>query len=82
VYEAIRKSQIWNETLFLITYDEHGGFFDHVAPPMHAGIPNPGPVASNGFTFDRLGVRVPLVAVSPWIEKVPRRGGRQGGRVM
>jgi phospholipase C len=33
VYEAIRSSPVWEETLFIITYDEHGGFYDHVNPP-------------------------------------------------
>jgi phospholipase C len=67
VYEAVRSSPAWNETLLLITYDEHGGFFDHV-PPSPA--PNPdGRVSSNPpFNFTRLGVRVPAVAISPWIE--------------
>ena len=34
VYESVRASPIWNETAFIITYDEHGGFFDHVKPPQ------------------------------------------------
>jgi len=38
VYEALRAGPKWEETLFLITYDEHGGFYDHVVPP-HGGIP-------------------------------------------
>lgn len=70
VYEALRSSPQWNQILFLITYDEHGGFFDHVPPPSH-GVPNPdgrvGPPPFD-FKFDRLGVRVPTVFVSPWIE--------------
>lgn len=71
VYETLRASPQWNETLFVITYDEHGGFYDHVATPV-SGVPSPdgivGPEPFN-FTFDRLGVRVPTIAVSPWIEK-------------
>eukprot|EP00164_Ancoracysta_twista_P006366 GFYU01008854.1.p1 GENE.GFYU01008854.1~~GFYU01008854.1.p1 ORF type:complete len:488 (-),score=138.84 GFYU01008854.1:182-1645(-) len=68
VYEHLVQSPQWNETLFLITYDEHGGFFDHVAPPNTV---NPdGKVSTNPpFDFTRLGVRVPTVAISPWIEK-------------
>lgn len=66
VYEALRSSPVWNETLFLITYDEHGGFYDHVNPP--SGVPAPDEhVASNNFAFDRLGVRIPTIAISPWI---------------
>jgi phospholipase C len=34
VYEALRSSPAWNDTLFLITYDEHGGFYDHVPTPV------------------------------------------------
>lgn len=67
VYEALRSSPVWNETLFIITYDEHGGFYDHVAPP-HQGVPSPdGIPAYNGFNFDQLGIRVPTIAISPWI---------------
>lgn len=59
VYEAIRNSPYWEQTAFLITYDEHGGFYDHVTPPQH-GIPSPdGIVASDGFQFNRLGIRIP-----------------------
>jgi phospholipase C len=72
VYEALRSSPQWNETLFLITYDEHGGFYDHVAPPQE-GIPNPDGLNTTDidppFHFERLGLRVPTVAVSPWIKK-------------
>ncbi|XP_054798678.1 non-specific phospholipase C2 [Prosopis cineraria] len=71
VYETLRASPQWNETLFVITYDEHGGFYDHVPTPVR-GVPSPdgivGPEPFN-FKFDRLGVRVPTIAISPWIEK-------------
>eukprot|EP00604_Paraphysomonas_vestita_P002784 CAMPEP_0174820892 /NCGR_PEP_ID=MMETSP1107-20130205/5012_1 /TAXON_ID=36770 /ORGANISM="Paraphysomonas vestita, Strain GFlagA" /LENGTH=320 /DNA_ID=CAMNT_0016037107 /DNA_START=265 /DNA_END=1224 /DNA_ORIENTATION=+ len=67
IYEAIRSGPKWNETLFLITYDEHGGFYDHVTPPSE-GVPAPDDsIASNGFLFDKLGVRIPTIAISPWI---------------
>lgn len=66
VYNAIRKSQqLWLSTLLLIVYDEHGGVFDHVVPP--ACTPDGFQDATTGFKFDRLGVRVPAVLVSPWI---------------
>jgi phospholipase C len=69
VYEALRASPKWEETLFLITYDEHGGFADHVDPP-HEGVPAPDDnVASNGYAFNSLGVRIPTIAISPWIAK-------------
>ncbi|RWR87030.1 non-specific phospholipase C6 [Cinnamomum micranthum f. kanehirae] len=71
VYEALRSSPQWNETLLIITYDEHGGFFDHVTTPF-TNVPSPdgntGP-APSFFNFDRLGVRVPTIMVSPWIKK-------------
>ncbi|XP_051146999.1 non-specific phospholipase C4-like isoform X2 [Andrographis paniculata] len=71
VYEALRSSPQWNEILFIIIYDEHGGFFDHVPTPV-AGVPSPdglvGPEPYK-FQFDRLGVRVPAIMISPWIEK-------------
>ncbi|KAJ0083584.1 hypothetical protein Patl1_29379 [Pistacia atlantica] len=71
VYETLRASPQWNETLLVITYDEHGGFFDHVATPVR-GVPSPDGIVGPEpflFKFDRLGVRVPTIVVSPWIEK-------------
>jgi phospholipase C len=69
VYEAVRAGPKWEETLLIITYDEHGGFYDHVPPPTE-GVPAPDSnVASNGFTFNQLGVRIPTVAVSPFIPR-------------
>lgn len=71
VYETLRSSPQWNETLFIITYDEHGGFFDHVPTPVK-GVPSPDGIVGPDpffFKFDRLGVRVPTIMVSPWIEK-------------
>ncbi|KAI0515685.1 hypothetical protein KFK09_008351 [Dendrobium nobile] len=71
VYEMLRASPQWNESLLIVSYDEHGGFYDHVETP-YVGVPNPdgmrGP-APFFFDFDRLGVRVPTIMVSPWIKK-------------
>lgn len=75
VYNAIRQNpDLWKSTALLIAYDEHGGIYDHVPPP---DCPPDGFVASPNdtgtgreFKFDRLGVRVPAILVSPW---VPRR---------
>ncbi|MFE9421499.1 alkaline phosphatase family protein [Kitasatospora sp. NPDC006697] len=69
VYEAVRRSPHWDSSLLLITYDEHGGFYDHVPPPT--AVP-PGDRTDpeqnrHGFRFDRQGVRVPAVVVSPWV---------------
>ncbi|KQK02781.1 non-specific phospholipase C6 [Brachypodium distachyon] len=71
VYEALRAGPQWNSTLLIVTYDEHGGFYDHVATPV-AGVPSPDAVRGPlpfFFKFDRLGVRVPTIMVSPWIKK-------------
>lgn len=71
VYEALRASPQWPEMLFVIIYDEHGGFYDHVPTPV-TDVPSPddivGPEPYN-FKFDRLGVRVPAILISPWIER-------------
>jgi phospholipase C len=64
VYNALRGSPCWKESLLVITWDEHGGCYDH-APPPHAISPDG--LGHSGFTFDRYGVRVPAVIVSPWI---------------
>jgi phospholipase C len=69
VYNALRNGKHWDRTLLIITYDEHGGCYDHVPPPA-AVPPDPeAPIGEQGFAFDRLGVRVPTVMVSPYIEK-------------
>lgn len=76
VYEAVRNSPQWNETLFVLTFDEHGGFADHVSPPENvpAGddltyTATAGDGKPFSFAFDRLGVRVPTVLMSPWVGK-------------
>ena len=60
-----RAGPRWTSTLLIITYDEHGGCFDHVPPPAAAP---PDRVASSPFNFDRYGVRVPAVIISPFIK--------------
>jgi|HubBroStandDraft_1064217.scaffolds.fasta_scaffold09400_5 phospholipase C len=88
VYEALRNGPGWNDTLFILTYDEHGGFYDHVVPPKAVppdaftsptaddkaqAAKNP---KANGylikpqskFGFDRLGLRVPTILISPWLK--------------
>lgn len=66
VYYALRNGPAWDETLLIITYDEHGGCFDHVAPPWGA-VPPDSTIGPSGFDFTRFGVRVPAVLVSPRI---------------
>ncbi|ONK77823.1 uncharacterized protein A4U43_C02F11100 [Asparagus officinalis] len=71
VYDALKASPQWNESLLIVTYDEHGGFYDHVETP-YVGIPNPDGIKGPSpffFGFDRLGVRIPTIMVSPWIKK-------------
>jgi phospholipase C len=60
IYHALTESQCWEKSLLVIVYDEHGGFFDHVWPPE---APDDDP-----RVFDRYGVRVPALIVSPWVE--------------
>ena len=64
---------VWAETLMVVYYDEHGGFYDHVPPPAFnnaaAGnvIPPPDPQTGVAFPFNTLGPRVPGILVSPWV---------------
>jgi phospholipase C len=66
VYTALRHGPGWNNTLLIITYDEHGGCYDHVPPPADAVAPDASP-GQFGFDFTRLGPRVPTLLVSPLI---------------
>jgi phospholipase C len=71
-YEAIRNSTVWNNSLLIITWDEHGGFYDHVAPPAAVAPGDTMPATGHnkfGFTFAQYGPRVPAVVISPWIPR-------------
>ncbi|KVE26057.1 phosphoesterase [Burkholderia singularis] len=68
VYYTLRNSPAWASTLLIITYDEHGGNYDHVPPPSGATPPGDGTIGEFGFDFTRFGVRVPAVLVSPLIK--------------
>lgn len=72
IYNAIKQNEeLWQTTALLITYDEHGGIYDHVIPPNCE--PDQFTASANDtgtgmpFAFDRLGVRVPAILVSPWV---------------
>jgi len=64
VYNAVRAGPGWRNTLLIITYDEHGGCFDHVLPGIATAPAGPTP---DGFAFDAFGARVPTVIVSPYV---------------
>ncbi len=65
VYNTLRKNEeLFRSTLLVVTYDEHGGFYDHVAPP--AAVPPD--QYTYEYDFKRFGVRVPAVLVSPWVD--------------
>ena len=69
VYTAVRQSPYRDKILLIITFDEHGGCYDHVPPPTGAVAPDPGPVSRDGaFHFDRYGVRVPTIVVSSYVQ--------------
>jgi phospholipase C len=67
VYDTLRADdKIWRQSLMVVLYDEHGGFFDHVPPPS-AVAPDSSRARRPDFGFDRLGVRVPAILISPWV---------------
>ena len=66
-YEAIRNSPLWPDSLLIITWDEPGGFYEHVAPGAAVAPGDQSPHSSFGFTFEQYGGRVPAVVVSPRI---------------
>jgi len=67
VYEALtRNPEKWKRTMLIVTYDEHGGYFDHVKPPAIRTDPPQG-AQYKGGAFEHLGVRVPTLIVSPWV---------------
>src|SRR6202022_1562425 len=62
IYGALRNSPNWSKTILIINYDEWGGFFDHVPPPL---APIPTASAAAGDVDGRLGFPVPGVGISP-----------------
>lgn len=73
IYTAVRggmsrSGSNYLNTALLITFDEHGGTYDHVPPPA-ATPPDDSGAGEMGFTFDRLGCRVPAILVSAHVER-------------
>jgi phospholipase C len=73
VYNAIRNSSSskgnnWKNTLLIVTYDEHGGCYDHIPPPAAEPPYVFQPNTEMNFKFNRLGVRVPAVFISAYIK--------------
>jgi phospholipase C len=66
-YRAVHDGPGWAKTLLIVTYDEHGGCYDHVPPPAGATPPDHS-IGEFGFDFTRFGPRVPTVLISPLIE--------------
>jgi phospholipase C len=71
IYSALQAHpDVWKKTLFIVLFDEHGGYYDHVVPPATVSPDNiPGRTDQpflEPFAFDRLGLRVPAILVSPW----------------
>jgi phospholipase C len=74
VYNSIRTNPtLWQSTALLVVYDEHGGLFDHVVPPNCTPDGYVAQPTATGtalaFNFDRLGIRVPAILISPWIAR-------------
>jgi len=72
IIDAMMHGASWKDSLLILTYDEHGGFYDHVPPPVacvpddHTAHVKPGHLKPR---FDHFGMRVPLILVSPWIKR-------------
>jgi phospholipase C len=75
VVKELMNSPNWPRTALFVTYDEHGGFYDHVPPPAackpdaYEPYDATRPDAKVEGHYDRLGPRVPLIAVSPWVKR-------------
>ncbi|KAJ5698012.1 hypothetical protein N7462_000017 [Penicillium macrosclerotiorum] len=89
VYESLRASPQWEETLFVLTFDESGGFHDHISPPLATRPDNLTytETAPNGekytYEFNRLGGRIPTLLISPWVGKghVEQQGSNYRGEI-
>ena len=72
IVNALMHAPTWHRTALFLTYDEHGGYYDHVPPPRAIRPDNIAPIRESGDpplapgTFNRYGFRVPMIVVSPW----------------
>jgi phospholipase C len=70
VIDAVMTGPAWNKTLLIWTYDEHGGYYDHVPPPPALApddIPPQVPARESAYNgFAQYGFRVPMAVISPW----------------
>jgi phospholipase C len=66
IINAVMRGKGWPHTILIWLYDEHGGYFDHVAPPPAVEPDDRRPEGGGPWAFDRLGFRVPAVIVSPY----------------
>jgi phospholipase C len=76
VYNCLRNSPSWNDTLLIVTFDENGGMYDHVAPPKatapYQKVYHYGPSGNPSlyaFDYGLLGPRIPVILISPWLRK-------------
>jgi phospholipase C len=80
IMNALMQSSSWKDSVFILTYDEMGGLFDHVPPIsvpspdgikpfLNPGDPSTGTPPDIPGDFTRTGMRIPLIVVSPWVKK-------------
>ena len=69
VYETLRNSSYWSNTMLIVLFDEHGGFYDHVSPPRAIPPGDAMKYATTNFAFDFLGVRVPAILISAYTQR-------------
>jgi phospholipase C len=70
IYDALRANEeVWQHCLFIVLHDEHGGLFDHVEPPGTVRPDDYQQAGAPSFGFDRLGLRVPAILISPYLRR-------------
>ena len=66
IYDAVTRSPLWSSTLLILTFDEWGGFFDHVVPPV---APIPAGERAAGNVDGLRGFRIPTLLISPFAKR-------------